>query len=257
MSHIIPNLYRPLAIGFSIAAYLISMPALGVPAENEIVVAEADYDNHQPNYSFGLAYGGYKLKGSHETTSMSDMISFSKTTIAEGGNQGAAIEVALNPSKLELPQPQELDFAYLAVGVGINGKSKIGPLKKIDLAKYSVAFDAKIVNGRPMERSHLEVIFVSADGQGPVEDEDKNDDQLCKLSYAGSHTDETIKLTGEFQRFQIELADMSITEGSLADVEKFAATGVTLIVVAEDTPEKFGTKADTKLIVDNYRFIKK
>lgn len=242
---------------FAIAAFLISVPALVVQAQNPTVVAEVNYDDQQPGYSFGLAYGGYRLKGSDQTTSMSDMISFSTKTIVTGGNGGAAIAISLDKSKLELPKDDQLDYAYLAVGVGVNGRSKIGPLKEIDLSQYAVSFDAKIINGRTMEQSHAEIVFVTADGQGPVADDDENDDQLCKLSYAGSQSDDEIKLTNEFQSFKIELADMSITEGSLADVEKCEATGIVLIVVAEDSPKNFENENETKLIVDNFRFFKK
>lgn len=242
-----------------IAVVIISglMPGALLLAQEETVVAEVNYDDQQPGYSFGLAYGGYKLRGDEEMTSLSDMISFSTKTISRGGNGGAAIEASLDKSKLEIPTPAELDYAYMAVGAGINGKSKIGPIKKVDLADFTVTFDAKVLNARPMAKSHVEVIFVTSDGKGPTEDEDKNDDQLCRLSFGGAGSTDQIELTKEFQSFEMKLSDMTIESGSLADIEKYEAEGVVLVIFAEDTPANFGIEGDTKLIVDNFRLTKK
>ena len=226
-------------------------------SEEGTAVINVDFDDHKPEYSFGLSYGGYAARGSDELITINETLSNSSEVIAEAGNKGAAMVVTLDISKVEVPPADEVEFAYLAVGAGMNGSLIEGDLSEIDFADYQVAFDAKIENGKTMKQSRIELQFITTDGKGPEEDEDSDDDLLCKLKYAGSQSDKEIKLTSEFQTFTVEIADMSIAEGSIELVKEHEARGATLIVVAEDSPENFGVKGETKLIVDNFRLIKK
>ena len=216
-----------------------------------------DFDEHKPTYSYGLSYGGYAARGSDDLITLNESLSDTSKVILEGGKEGAAIEVTLDTAKAEIPAADEVEFAYLALGAGISGNLIEGDLSKIDFADYQLAFDAKIEDGKTMKQSRIELHLITTDGKGPEEDKDTDDDLLCKLLYAGSKSDDKIQLTSEFQTFKVEVADMSIAEGSVELVKDYDARGAMLIVVAEDAPENFNTKGETKLIVDNFRLIKK
>ena len=226
-------------------------------AQDGTMVINVDFDENKPAYSFGLCYGGYAARGSEDLVTLNESLSESSKVILEGGNEGAAIEVTLDKSKAEVPPADEVEFAYMAVGAGISGNLIEGDLSEMDFVNYQVAFDAKIENAKPINQSRIELHFVTTDGKGPEEDKDTDDDLLCKLLYAGSKSDKKIELTSEFQTFKIELADMSVADGSVDLVKEHETRGATLMVVAEDAPEKFNIKGETKLIVDNFRLIKK
>ena len=245
-----------LVLPFALTLSLLSDSNVLAQEEGRTVLS-VDFDEKKPAYSFGLSYGGYAARGSDDLIQFNESLSDSSKVILEGGKEGAAVEVTLDMTKAKIPTPNEVEFAYLALGAGISGNFEEGDLSKMDFADYQLAFDAKIENGKPMKRSRIELQFITSDGKGPKEDKDTDDDLLCKLKFAGSASDEKIELTSEFQTFKFELADMTVAEGSVESVREFETRGATLIVVAEDAPENFNIEGKTKLIVDNYRLIKK
>jgi len=228
-----------------------------VQAQEAIAVIDINYDDKQPTYDFAYRYGGYKVKGPDDVVSFHEKLSKKAKTITEGGNEGGAFEAAIDTSRVKIPKRKYLDFAYIGLGAGVNGDIVNSDFSKFDVANFKVVFDAKIENGRPMSNSRIELCFVTGDGQGPKSDDDTEDDMLCILKYAGSESVDEIRLTNEFQTIEVELAKMQVGSGSIEQIQKFNTRGVSLVVVAEGAPDHFGIGGDTKLIVDNYRLIKK
>jgi len=220
-------------------------------------VINVDFDDLKPRYTFAMSFGGYALRGSDELIRFKDSLGTMTEMTSKGGAKGGAIEITLDTRKAKIPDDDKLEYGYMGLGVGINGDVIEGDLSDFELANYKVAFDAKIENGKTMKRSRFGLIFVCLDDQGPEKDEDTNDDELCVLGYGGEDSDDRFELTNEFQSFEVETADMLIERGSIEQIKKFKTRGATLLVVAEDDPEKFGVDGSTKLIIDNYRLIKK
>ena len=231
--------------------------ASAAQAQEGTAVIDIDYDEKKPAYDFVFRYGGYKMKGPDDTVDLFDQLTKKARRLTEGGNEGGAFEASLNSSKVKVPKRNELDFAYIGLGAGINGDIVNCDFSKFDVANFKVVFDAKIENGKPMKHSRVELHFVTTDGKGPEPDDDTEDDMLCLLKYAGSESVHKIKLTNQFQTIEVELADMEVARGSIEQIQKFNTRGVTLGVVAEDAPDHFGIGGETKLIVDNYQLIKK
>ena len=226
-------------------------------AQEGTAVIDINYDEKQPTYDFAYCYGGYKLKGPEDVVSFYEELSKKAKTLTEGGNEGGAFEATLDISKVKVPKRKYLDFIYIGLGAGVNGDIVDSDFSKFDVANFKVVFDAKIENGKPMSNSRIELYFVTSDGQGPQPDDDTEDDMLCVLKYAGSESVHEIRLTNKFQTFEVELAKMQVGIGSIEQIRKFNTRGVSLVVVAEGEPKHFGIGGDTKLIVDNYRLIKK
>lgn len=244
--------------GLALGALLMNTLPYSVAQAQEITpVIDINYDDNKPAYDFGFRYGGYKLKGPDDLVDVFDQLSKKAIRLNEGGNEGGALAVSLDNSKLKLPDRKDLDFAYLGLGAGISGDIGNSDFSEFDVANFRVVFDAKIENGKTMKNSRIELHFVTSDGKGPTPDDDTEDDLLCKLSYAGSGSMDDIELTNQFQTIKVELADMAIESGSIAQIQKFSTLRVTLVVVAEDAPDCFGNGGETKLIVDNYRLIQK
>ncbi len=233
------------------------LPYSAVQAQEGTAVIDIDYDDKQPTYDFGFRYGGYKIKGPDDLVDLFDQLSKKAKRITEGGNEGGALEVSLDSSKVSVPNKKKLDFAYIGLGAGISGDVVNCDFSKFDVADFKVVFDAKVENGKAMRYSRIKLLFVTSDGKGPEPDADTEDDLLCSLKYAGSQSPEKIELTNEFQTVEVELADMTVGEGSIEQIQQFNTRGVTLVVVAEDDPSHFGIGGDTKLFVDNYRLIQK
>ncbi len=245
---------------FGLALSLLSVNLLSystAQAQSGTAVIDINYDDKQPRYDFGFRYGGYKVKGPDPLVQLFDQLSKKARRVTEGGNEGGALEVSLNKSKVKLPNRKSLDFAYIGLGAGINGDIVNCDFSKFDVANFKVVFDAKIENGKTMKNSRVELHFVTSDGKGPKPDDDTEDDVLCMLKYAGSESVDDIELTNQFQTIEVELADMAVESGSVEQIRKFETRGVTLAVIAEDAPENFGIGGETKLIVDNYRLIQK
>jgi hypothetical protein len=246
-----------LRVVIAVVVCFVLQPCSTIHAQKPVVIADVNFDDQQPGYGFGLTYGGYKLVGGDEQISVAEMLSFSTRTISVGGNGGSAYEVTLDKSKLKLPEKNSVEFVYLAVGSGINGKLKVDSLKELKPEDYLVSFDAKVVNANPLRQSRCELSFVAKDGTMTETEKDGEEDQICKLNYGGYESGKKLELTNKYQSFQIELSDMSVTEGSLENFTKYDVTGVVLIVIAEDVPAYFGVDGDTRLVVDNFRLIKK
>jgi hypothetical protein len=228
-----------------------------VQAQDATAIVDINYDDKQPNYDFGFRFGGYKKKGPAELVDIYDQLSKRSRKLTTGGNEGGAFEVSLDNSKTKIPELKDLDFAYIGLGLGISGNVVDYDFSKFEVANFKVVFDAKIENAKLLERSRVELQFITSDGKGPTPDADTEDDLLCKMKYGGSSSVDKIELTNQFQTFEIELADMEVQVGSIEQVKKFNTRGVTLIVVAEEDPDHFGIGGQTKLTVDNYRLIQK
>jgi len=228
-----------------------------VQAQQGTAVVEVNYDDKKPGYDFSVAYGGYQKIGSEEFASLNSLLVKTSKTLTDGGKDGGAFEVALDNSEAEVPPREKRSYAYMGLGAGINGALIDSDLSSFKEEDFRVVFDAKIENGKPMRQSRFELHFITTDGNGPTGDDDKDDDLLCQLNYAGSQSPVKMELNDEFQTIEVELADMSVEKGSIEQIQKFNTRGITLIVIAEDAPERFAIGGDTKLIVDNYRLIKK
>lgn len=245
-------------LGLALSTFsLNSLFGSAAQAQEGTAVIEINYDDKQPTYDFGYCYGGYKLKGPDSVVSFNEKLSKKARTITEGGNEGGAFEASLDISKVDIPKRKYVDFVYIGLGAGVNGDIVNCDFSKFDVADFKVVFDAKIENGKPMSNSRIELYFVTTDGQGPKPDNDTEDDMLCVLNYAGSESVNEIKLTNVFQTIEVELSKMQVGSGSIEQIRNFQTRGVSLVVVAEGTPDHFGIGGETKLIVDNYRLIQK